>query len=426
MMTRREFIKLCLSGLAGMTLTEVLLPQVAEALAQWPPPRPKVIYLEGSNCGGNLLSLANTVKPGLAEVLQEIIDLCYDNALAEVQGKDAASILEEAAGGRLGPFLLVVEGTIPTRYDGRSAVVARKADGTWLTALEAVQKLGPRAEHVIAFGSCASFGGPFAADPNPTGSKPVSAVLDRRVINVSGCPAHPDWLVGTITHLLLYGPLPLDGFGRPVLFYGRTAHSRCPRRALFDQGIFATEVGGEGCLFKVGCKGPVSHCDSPLRQWHGYWNWTVENNAPCIGCTEPGFPDRFEPFFNHLPSIHLPNQRINADHFGILVGGVVGTTMAAHLLGNIFSGRLPNRIKEGLKPEGNEGGGITLPDDKWRDMELATLVRLEEKVEDLQEAVKRVETFLSKKHEAAPVLKKPRPLQELLKRKRDDGGKDQP
>ncbi len=46
----------------------------------------------------------------------------------------------------------------------------------------------------------------------------------------------------------------------------------------------------------MGCKGPRSACDSFERKWNNGVNWCV-NNATCIGCTSPTFPDGQSPFY---------------------------------------------------------------------------------------------------------------------------------
>ena len=48
--------------------------------------------------------------------------------------------------------------------------------------------------------------------------------------------------------------------------------------------------------FSMGCKGPRSACDSFERKWNNGVNWCV-NNATCIGCTSPTFPDGQSPFY---------------------------------------------------------------------------------------------------------------------------------
>ena len=71
-----------------------------------------------------------------------------------------------------------------------------------------LKDLAQNAKAVLSIGSCAAFGGIPAAEiratgDNPTGAKPVSEIIDDRdkIINIPGCPPHPDWMVGTIMHI---------------------------------------------------------------------------------------------------------------------------------------------------------------------------------------------------------------------------------
>lgn len=75
-----------------------------------------------------------------------------------------------------------------------------------------------------------------------------------------------------------------------------TIHDMCPRRSYFEKGIFATKLGEETCMIKLGCKGPKTKTDCPTRQWNGHVNWPIGNNTPCIGCAHSDFPDGMEPF----------------------------------------------------------------------------------------------------------------------------------
>ena len=129
------------------------------------------------------------------------------------------------------------------------------------------------------------------------------------VINIPGCPPHPDWMVGTILILLdaverrgLAGGVrevasTLDAWSRPKAFYGSTTHENCPYLYLFDEGRMAGSFPDKaGCRYGLGCKGPGAWCDSPLRRWNDRVNWCVEN-ALCIGCVQPDFPDGQSPFY---------------------------------------------------------------------------------------------------------------------------------
>lgn len=251
-----------------------------------------VIWLEATGCSGNIISLMNADYPDFIYLLQEMVVLKYNNTVMAAAGDAAFEKFLETLDTE---FILVVEGAVSTKDNGKYTVIARNQD-TDITALDAVKMAGEKAKYVIAVGTCASFGGVSSASPNPSGSVSVSKVLTRQVINVPGCPCHPDWVLGTIANILYSGKPELDDKNRPLIFYGITIHTLCQRRAYFDNGVFATKLGDPECMFKLGCKGPVTKTDCPLRQWNSYVNWPVKANAPCIGCAGEEFPDGMEPF----------------------------------------------------------------------------------------------------------------------------------
>ena len=103
-----------------------------------------------------------------------------------------------------------------------------------------------------------------------------------------------------MARVLLYGlpkPKELDEFGRLKVYFGKSVHSRCINRDCLDEGQFANKFGEGGCLLEIGCKGPFAHADCPVRQWNGGVNWCGSANAPCMACTEPGFPDAHSPLY---------------------------------------------------------------------------------------------------------------------------------
>jgi len=174
--------------------------------------------------------------------------------------------------------------------------------------LEHLTTLGRNALAVIALGTCAAYGGIPAAAPNPTGAKGVKEVFSQYgiqtpVINLPGCPPHPDWFVGTVASVLIggLGSVEVDDVGRPLAFYGKPIHDNCPRRGHFDAGRFAKKYSEPYCLFELGCKGPVTHADCPNRLWNSGTSWCVGSNSPCIGCVEPGFPDKLSPLRKLAP-----------------------------------------------------------------------------------------------------------------------------
>ena len=253
------------------------------------------IWLEVTGCSGNIISLLNSEKPGLYDVLTDIVNFTFNNTLMGAEGDFAFEKFLETLDSE---FILLVDGAVSTKENGNYNIVANYK-GRKITALEAVQLAGEKAKYVVAVGTCASYGGISAAKPNPSESKSVQEILTHPVIKLPGCPCHPDWVVGTLAHLVSYGVPELDGEGRPLLFYGVTIHDTCTRRGFFDKGIFAKKFGEEGCMFKIGCRGPVTKTDCPRRKWNGYVNWPIGDNTTCIGCAQPRFPDGMEPFVKY-------------------------------------------------------------------------------------------------------------------------------
>jgi len=241
------------------------------------------------------------------------VNLRFHATIMAGAGEPVIEVLEETAKEKKGGYILVVEGAIPTARGAVYGAIGER-DGKPVTMEERVVEMARDALAVLAVGTCASFGGIPAAAPNPTGCKAVSKVLEdngvsRPLVNIPGCPPHPDWFVGTVASIILNG-LPkaeeLDDNLRPLAFYGKLIHENCPRRAYFDEGKFAKKPGDEGCLYELGCKGPITYADCPLRRWNNGTNWVIGAGAPCNGCTQPEFPDGTSPFYEKLVDVELP------------------------------------------------------------------------------------------------------------------------
>ncbi|AMM39969.1 quinone-reactive Ni/Fe-hydrogenase small chain [Candidatus Desulfofervidus auxilii] len=303
-LTRREFLRICGGGIAGISLSQMVIPEVVEALEKAAAGKPPVLWIQGASCSGCSVSLLNTVHPTIAEVLLKIIDLKFHPTIMAADGEMAIDALEKTASENKGKYVLVVEGAIPTGKGGRYCMVGEKK-GKEFSMLEWTTDLGKDALAVLAFGSCATFGGIQAAKPNPTGAVGVKKLFDMKkiktpVINVPGCPSHPDWMVGTIAHILLYGIPKLDYLNRPKVFFDKLLHDHCPYRSFYDDEVFCKEFPDkEGCRYSLGCKGPETCCDAWKRRWNGGVNWCVQN-AVCIGCVEPNFWDEFTPLYESI------------------------------------------------------------------------------------------------------------------------------
>jgi hydrogenase small subunit len=130
----------------------------------------------------------------------------------------------------------------------------------------------------------------------------------------------------------------LGGTGRRPLFaYGKLIHDACERRAHYDAGQYVEEWGDDGhrrgyCLYKVGCKGPVTYQNCPNVGWNEGTNWPIGCGHPCIGCAEPSFWDRMTPFYEHLPEVPGTGPQRSLDQLGLWATAGVAAAFATHTL----------------------------------------------------------------------------------------------
>jgi hydrogenase small subunit len=280
---RREFVRLCSFAAASVGLSSSIVAKAATLKK-----RPSVIWLHFQECTGCTESLLRTMHPEIGEVILETISLDYHETLFAAAGHQAEAALKKAMRENAGKYICVVEGAIPTKDNGIYCKIAGR------TALEMLDDVAGNAAAVIAIGSCASFGGLPAAEPNPTGAVGVPALFKKKpVVTLPGCPANPYNLLGVVLQYATYGTLPkLDLLGRPAFAYARTIHEDCPRRPHFDAGRFAQKFGDEGhrdgyCLYKLGCKGPSTYANCSLKPFCDVDGaWPIGIGSPCAGCTD--------------------------------------------------------------------------------------------------------------------------------------------
>lgn len=275
--------------------TSVLVNKVVNSVKQKTIKKRNLIWLELTGCSGNIISLLDGANPDFKSLATQMVNFIYDNSLMAAEGEAA---MEKLFGIIDDDYILAVEGAVSTKDNGLYNVI-----GSWrgqpVTAYEAIKKFGEKAAYVIAVGTCASDGGISAARPNPAECVGIQNLLNRKVIKLPGCPCHPDWFMGTLAYIMLFGEPELDNRQRPVMFYSTLIHDICPRRKYFDNGMFASKLGEKTCMFKLGCRGPVTRVDCPIRKWNEGVNWPIGDDSPCIGCAMFGFPDKMEPFINY-------------------------------------------------------------------------------------------------------------------------------
>lgn len=391
--TRRQFIKVISATAAAMGLGQLELEKMAEVLA-----KPSalgtvpVLWIQNQVCGGCITAFAGVFagevdytdlngdnfydttglvqakalnSPGYTagsnassstvdDVLIDVIDLKFMNVIMGPAGELAASILQyyrdTAAGGS---FVAIIDGTIPSedKYCGLGYI-----DNDEIASPTDVQAIAQKAALVIAYGTCASFGGIPAgmnrkydatngryeggtttstafAGPVPDSWAVNSYNLLQKVIRIPTCPGHPEALLLTVVDALetlgsaYGGRLPtgspykptlaelvanIDSVGRPkyalvlgkilgsntaVPLYAQSIHYTCPRLLKYNLGVFDSYFGDtrKGCLANLGCQGISVYTPCMSLKW----NREVSSNTtctaqgvPCVGCGAPGFPDR--------------------------------------------------------------------------------------------------------------------------------------
>jgi hydrogenase small subunit len=281
----------------------------------------------GLGCDGDSVSITAATQPSLEDVVLGAVPglpkvHLHNPVLSYEVGDDFMKFLYQAEQGLIDPFVLVIEGSIPNekiKSEGYWAAFGTDAmTGQPITTCEWIDRLAPKSAATIAIGTCATYGGIHAMEGNPTGAMGLAdylgwdfkSALGLPIINVPGCPVQPDNFMETVLYLLyqvagLAPVIPLDDQLRPLWLFGKTVHEGCDRAGYYEQGDFAEEYGSPKCIVKLGCWGPVVNCNVPKRGWMMGIGGCPNVGGICIGCTMPGFPDKFMPFMDEPPGAHV-------------------------------------------------------------------------------------------------------------------------
>jgi hydrogenase small subunit len=354
--SRRDFVKFATVMTAFMGLEHSMVGQVMKAMET--KKRIPVIWEHFQECTGCSESFIRSDHPLVADVILDNISLDYTDTLMAAAGHNAEEAKQKSMKENYGNYILVVEGAIPTKDGGIYCTIAGR------TAVEILKESAAGAAAILTFGSCAAFGGVQAAHPNPTGSVPVSEIIkDKPIINIPGCPPISEVMTGVVLHYLTFGTIPeLDGFGRPKQFYGKRIHDSCYRRPYFDAGLYAETFDSEEakkgyCLYKVGCRGPVTYNACSTTGWNNGVSFPIQSGYPCIGCSEPGFWDN-GPFMERLTNVNGVGIEATADKIGKIVLGTAVAGAAVHAVAT-------NLAKRKEMKEANDCGEDNLKNIKY-------------------------------------------------------------
>ncbi|MDF1875173.1 hydrogenase [Sulfurimonas sp. SAG-AH-194-I05] len=242
--------------------------------------KPRLVWIQGVTCNANIHSFLNL--PTLPSLLSKL-NMLYHPSL------ECSHTLQEITQLEIACDVLIFEGTYDPLLKRNDVLIA-----------DVVKHFAQEAKYVVALGSCASFGGIFKASAPKRNSglifnekESFGPLLEsqKKVINLSGCPVHPEWLGYTLNMIINKKEILLDELHRPLELYSHLAHHGCTRNEYFEWKVDAKEFGlKEGCLFyEQGCRAPMTHASCNKILWNEVSSKT-RAGTPCFGCTEPDFP----------------------------------------------------------------------------------------------------------------------------------------
>ncbi len=271
-----------------------------------------VLWLQSGGCGGCSMSLLGADAPDFSTLWSNNgLRILWHPALSQESGHEVLQVLQACADGELALDMLCIEGAVLRGPHGDGGF--HRLAGSGEPMMRWVQRLAERAQHVLAVGSCAAWGGISASGSNLTDATGLQYTNERvggllgagfrarsglPVINVAGCPTHPSWVFDTLV-ALAQGTLEasdLDVLGRPRFYADHLVHHGCTRNEYYEFKASAEKPSDLGCIMEnMGCKGTQAHADCNTRLWNGAGSCTRAGYA-CISCTEPGFQDPGHPY----------------------------------------------------------------------------------------------------------------------------------
>lgn len=266
-----------------------------------------LLWLQSGGCGGCSLSLLCAEAPDLITSLQGAgIELLWHPSLSEQGDADLIDLLQSLVAGDIALDILCLEGAVVQGPDGTG--LYHRLSGSDRPMRDWIGELAHRARHVVAVGSCAAYGGITAGGGNPSeacglqydGSRSggllgpdFRAREGTPVINVAGCPTHPNWVTETLIQIALgdMGQGQIDELGRPRSYADHLVHHGCPRNEFYEFKASAEKPSDLGCMMEhLGCLGTQAHADCNTRLWNGEGS-CLRGGYACINCTAPGFEE---------------------------------------------------------------------------------------------------------------------------------------
>ncbi|CAN5823697.1 hydrogenase small subunit [soil metagenome] len=309
-----------------------------------------ILWLNAAlSCDGESIALTGATQPAIEDLIGGTLPNLpriefHHPVLAYENGDEFLEKFYKAANGGIENFILVVEGSIPDdKLSGEGFFAAFGLDektGQPIKTCDWIKRLVPNAWAILAVGTCAAYGGVHAMPGNPTGAMGLADFLGwewkskagNPIVCVPGCPTMPDNITQTLLYLVrqfigVLPPIELDEVLRPTFLFNDTLHEGCDRGGFYEEAKFAENYGAKECIVKLGCWGPVVKCNVGKRGWQNGIGGCANVGGICIGCTMPGFPEKFSPFMNQPPGSLLSSQAIST--YGKAINSLRRFTLAS-------------------------------------------------------------------------------------------------
>ncbi len=306
--SRREFVRrMALGSLAVPILLDSLAGKLA---AEEAVPRRPIIWLQGQTSRIHQEGIWSL--PEFPEFLSKYFRVIPVNQL----NLDALEVdLKIYFTGKSTPFFLILDGYFPDNTDSFL--------NNLLKDLIVVSRVA------ILLGNEAAY-----SSSRPEGFMDLESELLHMVetpfLKLPGTPAPTRHLLGVLNYLVLYGLPDLDEYKRPRMFHSTKICDRCEYRGDFESGRYVNYFGEkEGCLYLLGCKGPITKNSCPVEKWNGTSNWCVGVGSPCTGCSEPDYPDHDGlGVYGQLSSESAPINSFFVRNSGHIAQGTLAVTAA--------------------------------------------------------------------------------------------------
>lgn len=267
----------------------------------------KLLWLQSGGCGGCTMSLLNAEGPDLITSFEAAgIEVLWHPSLSAETGSQVLSIFSRILAGEERLDILCLEGSVMRGPNGTGRF--HMMPGTDRPMMDWIADLAQAADHVVAVGNCAAYGGITSAGGNEAeacglayeGVRPGGLLgggfrsrSGQPVVNIAGCPIHPGWLTETLHRIASgsFGAEDLDEWERPLSYTMHLVHHGCARNEFYEFKASAEKLADLGCMMEnLGCKGTQARADCNIRPWNGTGS-CIDGGYPCINCTSPVFEE---------------------------------------------------------------------------------------------------------------------------------------